>query len=677
VRAWIEIARICCSPGADNRPPRLESPQRLARESHWVQLGCMTIPSSADLEAGLQQLGFSDFRPGQREAIESLLDGGRVLLVAPTGGGKSLTYQLPAALLPGTTIVVSPLIALMHDQATALEARGVSATYLAGTLDGDVIRQRMSNMARGQYKLVYVAPERLTFEGFRDLVGRLDCPLVAIDEAHCISEWGHDFRPEYMQIGELIQQLPQARVLACTATATPIVRDEILERLGLPPNTPQHLRGFARPNLAFRVQETQSKRGRETHVDNGLREMLKAPGANAGTAIIYSPTRRQAEEEASRLQTAGWNSAAYHAGMPGPKREAVLGSFISGQREVVVATNAFGMGIDRADVRLIAHLAPPSSVEAYYQEAGRAGRDGDDAVCILLTSPGDMALRRRLIESDVDGRAPDPDTVRHRWNLFLELMRYAEGGGCRHDAILRYFGDEAETLSGCGKCDVCLELSDDVNYDTEEVNRIVRQALCGVARVHGRYGIGAAARLLRGADDLRLQKAGLDQTSTYGVLFEKQEEWILTLLRRCVTAGWVDFSGGDRPVVMVTDEGYDVIHERRPVRLLLPSADAGKHPSGSKRSGSKRAAPVPSDLDQIGGKIFEALRAWRLETAREEGKPPYVVASDRTLRDIATLRPTSMDELRMAHGIGPAKVEKFGDDILRILREAQDAEALA
>ncbi|MFP6593074.1 MAG: ATP-dependent DNA helicase RecQ [Candidatus Latescibacterota bacterium] len=633
----------------------------------------ITNADRVDLEAGLQRLGFADFRPGQREAIEALLEVGRVLLVAPTGGGKSLTYQLPAALLPGTTLVVSPLIALMHDQVTALEARGVPATYLAGTLDGDVIRQRMGAMARGEYKLVYVAPERLTFDGFRDLVGKLDCPLVAIDEAHCISEWGHDFRPEYMQIGKLLERLPQARVLACTATATPVVRDEILERLGLPPDTPQQLRGFARPNLAFRVLETQSKRDREANVDSALQETLGTPGSGCGTAIIYAPTRRKTEEEAGRLHGAGWNAAGYHAGMEGFQREAVQRAFMAGQQEIVVATNAFGMGIDRADVRCIAHLAPPSSVEAYYQEAGRAGRDGADAVCILLVSPGDMALRRRLIESDVDGRAPNAETVRHRWNLFLELMRYAEGGGCRHDAILSYFGDEAETLAGCGKCDVCLELSDDDSYDADEVGRLVRQALCGVARVHGRFGIGAAAHLLRGADDLRLQRAGLDQTPTYGVLSEKGEEWILTLLRRCVTAGWVDFSGGDRPVVLVTDEGYDVIHERRPVRLLLPPADAGhrKAPKDARRSGKKRLAPVPSDLDALGGRIFGDLRAWRLETARAEGKPPYVVASDRTLRDIANLRPADIDALQQAHGIGPAKVEKFGEDILRVVREAQ------
>ncbi len=629
-----------------------------------------------DLDAGLQRFGFTAFRPGQREAVEALLDVGRVLLVAPTGGGKSLTYQLPAALLPGTTLVISPLIALMLDQVAALDERGVPATYLAGTLDSDEIRRRMGALARGRYKLAYVAPERLTFDGFRQLLSGLECPLVAVDEAHCISEWGHDFRPEYMQIGELLALLPEARVLACTATATPVVRDEILERLGLPADTPQHVRGFARPNLAFRVHPTRGKGEREARVDAGLAETLTAPGAGRGTAILYAATRRQTEEEAGRLADAGWNAAAYHAGMDGASREAVQRAFAGGGQEIVVATNAFGMGIDRHDVRCIVHLAPPGSVEAYYQEAGRAGRDGADALCLLLVSPGDMGLRRRLIESDVEGRVPDPETVAHRWNLFLELMRWSEGGGCRHDAILRYFGDEEETLAGCGRCDVCLELDDGGGPDADEVSTIVRQALCGVARVHGRFGIGAAARLLGGADDLRLQRSGLHNTSTFGVLSERAEEWILTLLRRCVTAGWVDFQGGDRPVVVVTDEGYDVIHERRPARMLLPPVEAERTPRASSRPGARRQAP-PLELEEAGRELFEALRAWRLETAREAGVPPYVVASDRSLRDIAALRPADSETLQTAHGIGPAKAEKYATAILAIVRAAEAAPAPA
>jgi ATP-dependent DNA helicase RecQ len=601
-----------------------------------------------------------------------LLDVGRLLLVAPTGGGKSLTYQLPATLLPGTTLVVSPLVSLMADQVAALEAHGVSATYLAATLPPEEIRARMRAMAEGRYKLVYVAPERLAFEGFRALLGKLECPLVAVDEAHCISEWGHDFRPEYMQIGELIAELRDCRVLACTATATPIVRDEILERLGLDPTTPQMVHGFARPNLALRVREVTTRREREERVDEVLAEAIGAPGADRGRAIVYSPTRRLAEEEAQRLAEAGWRAHAYHAGLSGRERDRVQGEFLGGRAEVIVATNAFGMGIDRPDVRVVVHLAPPGSVEAYYQEVGRAGRDGVDAIGLLLISPGDMAVRRHLIESDVEGRVPDPETVRHRWNLFLELMRWAEGGSCRHDAILRYFSDEKETLSGCGRCDNCLGLEDAGTTDDEEVSLTVRKALSAVARVHGRFGLLAAAKLLRGADDPRLASAGLTETKTFGVLSDRSEEWLTRLLRRCVTAGWVDFSGGDRPVVVLTDEGVRVMRGEHPARLLLPPsrspADRRASGGGTVKVRGKTTIEV-GDLDEVGQRLFEALRRHRLDLARKESVPPYVVASDRALRDIAALRPRTPAELELAHGIGPAKVAKYGAGFLAVVAE--------
>ena len=459
----------------------------------------------------------------------------------------------------------------------------------------------MRAMAEGRYKLVYVAPERLAFEGFRGLLAKLECPLVAVDEAHCISEWGHDFRPEYMQIGQLIAELPDCRVLACTATATPIVRDEILERLGLDPSTPQMVHGFARPNLALRVGEVTSRREREERVDEVLAEAIGTPGADRGRAIVYSPTRRLAEEEAQRLAEAGWRAHAYHAGLSGRERERVQGEFLGGRAEVIVATNAFGMGIDRPDVRVVVHLAPPGSVEAYYQEVGRAGRDGADAIGLLLISPGDMAVRRHLIESDVEGRVPDPETVRHRWNLFLELMRWAEGGSCRHDAILRYFSDEKETLSGCGRCDNCLGLDDAGTTDDEEVSLTVRKALSAVARVHGRFGLLAAAKLLRGADDPRLASAGLTETKTFGVLSDRSEEWLTRLLRRCVTAGWVDFSGGDRPVVVLTDEGARVMRGEHPARLLLPPSrspvDRRASGGASVKVRGKRTIEV-GDLDE-------------------------------------------------------------------------------
>ena len=372
--------------------------------------------------------------------------------------------------------------------------------------------------------------------------------------------------------------------------------------------------------------------------------------------------------------------AAYHAGMAGPDRDAVQCAFMQDQIQIVVATNAFGMGIDRADVRAIAHLAPPSSIEAYYQEVGRAGRDGQDAYCLLLVSPGDMPLRRHLIESDANGRAPDQAVVQHKWNLFLELMRWSEGGSCRHDAILRYFGDEEETLSGCGRCDVCCSLSHAEAGDTTEVAITVRKALCAVARLHRRYGILMAAKLLRGTTDPRLARDGLDRTPTFGILKEHSERWILQLLRRLVTAGWVDFSGGERPVVVLTEEGRQVIHAERPVRLLLPPKSAPLPAARTARArpsaelaitGRSLAPPTPArNSTKTLQALFDALRHHRMTLARDEKVPPYVIASDRTLRDIVLLRPANLEELKLAHGIGPAKAEKYGDGLLAIVQQA-------
>jgi ATP-dependent DNA helicase RecQ len=632
----------------------------------------------ADLDAALQRFGHESFRPGQREAIETILLARRLLLVAPTGGGKSLIYQLPATLLSGTTLVVSPLVSLMHDQVAALTARGVRATYLAATLDGEEVRRRMAALGRGDVQLAYIAPERLAFPGFRSLVRDIACPLVAIDEAHCISEWGHDFRPDYLQLGELVADLAGARVLACTATATPVVRDEILARLGLGADTPQLVRGFARPNLGLRVHEVRAAAQAHRVVDDALAEAIGAPRATRGTAIVYAPTRKRTEEEHARLTRAGWRAAAYHAGLPGDVRERAQQQFRDGALDLIVATNAFGMGIDRPDVRAVIHLAPPGSIEAYYQEVGRAGRDGADAIGVLCLSPSDLPLRRRLLEMPNEFGEVDAARVQHRWSLFLELMRWAEGGSCRHDAILRYFGDEAETLAGCGRCDSCMALDLPQVADAEATAIAVRKALSAVARLHCRFGLQAAVKLLAGQPDPRLERSGMHETRTFGVLRGKPEAWITALLRRCVTAGWVDFVGGDRPMVALTHAGKAVLFGTGPVRLLLPSeappargAPRERRAAGEGRgTRGERARPDPEALGAEDARLFQALRTRRLELARSERVPPYVVASDRTLHEIAVERPRTVAALEGIYGIGAAKAARYGEALVEVVREA-------
>ena len=435
-----------------------------------------------DLESGLELFGLPGFRPGQREAIETLLEHGRLLFVAPTGGGKSLIFQLPAALLPGTTLVVCPLVSLMKDQVASLTRKGIAATYLASTLEPQEQLRRTRELVRGGYKFLYVAPERLSSPRFRELAAEFECPFVAVDESHCISEWGHDFRPEYLRIGEFLRFAHPPRVLAVTATATPGVQDEIVARLGLGADTPRIVRGFGRSNLALHVRRIRDRAERDRLVDETLERALGAglargPGSGSGpagvapgaggAAVIYAPTRRMAEEEAVRLAATGrWRCLAYHAGLPNEVRDAAQDAFCSGSIDVVVATNAFGMGIDRPDVRLVIHLGPPGSIESYYQEVGRGGRDGQEAVGVLLLGREEIALRRRFVESAGAGAAPGCgdsgtapgdglDPSERRQVLFDELMRWAFGRSCRHEGILAYFGETPSGRGPCGKCDVC------------------------------------------------------------------------------------------------------------------------------------------------------------------------------------------------------------------------------
>jgi len=626
-----------------------------------------------------ERFGLSSFHSWQREAIDALLEGGgRVLVVAPTGGGKSLCYQFPATELGGTTVVISPLIALMDDQVRSLRERGIAATYLASTLEFDELRRREQQLAAGRYRLVYVAPERLRKTALVQRLARLRPPLVAVDEAHCISQWGHDFRPDYLRIGEALEVLAPGRVLACTATATPAVRDEILQRLAMRSgDTTVILRGFARPNLHLEVEENDSMATRRSRGIRKVATALGEPSSPAGAAIIYAGTRRNTERTAAAVAAKGWRCQPYHAGLDASLRETVGADFAARRLDVVVATNAFGMGIDRPDIRCVVHIQAPGSIEQYYQEVGRAGRDGQPAHGLLISGSSDFGFRRRLIElSDpMNLEVPDPEHIERQWRLFLDLMRYVEAGSCRHDFILRYFGDERETLGGCGHCDVCEQLDEQgaaagPGGPSDEDVVVVQKALSGVARLRGRAGLAALAASLHGADTERMRQLGLTRLSTHGLLSDRPQRWIMALLRRLMTAALVDVTASDFPVPFLTATGRDTMTGALPVRVVLPSEKVGRARPKKKKRATKGAAAALVDASDA--ELFELLRASRMQAAQERGVPAYVVCHDRTLIEIATAKPTTVAELERVHGMGPARIEAHGERFLAVVRAAAE-----
>jgi ATP-dependent DNA helicase RecQ len=429
---------------AIHAPTRLPSPADARGEDALVALA-------------QARFGVTELRAFQREAVSALLrPGGRVLLVAPTGRGKSLCYQLPALALPGTALVVSPLVALMEDQVRRLASRGIPATFIASVLSREENGRRIAGVRRGEYKLVYAAPERLGHEALLDAVARASLSLVAVDEAHCIVQWGHDFRPDYLRIGEALSRLRPPRAIACTATATRAARAEIARRLGwLDRETVTITRGFARPNLHLEVRRVANRREATRETLAALESALAAPGAG----IVYAATRKVVEATASALRGAGLDAPIYHAGLGGDERARTAADFAEGRARLIVATNAFGMGVDRPDVRIVLHAQPPASLEAYYQEVGRAGRDGDAARGLLLVAPADLALRRRLCRLGPDGAPARPADAARALARLRAMASYIDAQSCRHAFILRHFGDEAGLGESCGHCDVCVPAS--------------------------------------------------------------------------------------------------------------------------------------------------------------------------------------------------------------------------
>ncbi len=568
------------------------------------------------------------------------------LVVMPTGGGKSLCYQAPAILSDSITVVVSPLISLMKDQVDGLIANGIPAAQLNSSQTLSDVKATERELFAKRTKLLFVSPERLAMSGFRDMLRRAGVKTFAIDEAHCISHWGHDFRPEYRQLRTIREEFPEASMHAYTATATPEVREDIAKQLGL--RNPAVLVGdFDRPNLTFRVLPRQDE----------AKQVIDVIERHRGEAgIIYCTRRKDVDSLAEKLRRRGENVVAYHAGMTQEERREAQEKFSTERCDLVVATVAFGMGIDRSNVRFVLHTAMPKSVEHYQQESGRAGRDGLEAECVLLYSGADtMTWKSMLTDS-----SPDPEYLRSATRHLNDMDRYCSGAICRHRALVEYFGQTFKS-EPCNACDICLG-------ETEEVPDalIVAQKIVScVVRVRESFGVSHVVGVLRGEDTERIRDRQHDQLSTYGLLKGASRHEVREWVYQLIAQSFLTQTHDEYPVLRLGARAREVLRGIAEVTLRQP-AIRKKDPGASSARPQPRAAAVVDD-GPYDRELFQALRAWRRDEAQERGVPPYVIFSDRTLREVARVRPATRYELRGIYGIGDAKLEAFGDALIEIV----------
>jgi ATP-dependent DNA helicase RecQ len=583
--------------------------------------------------------GYTTFRPLQREAMDAILGGRDSLVVLPTGGGKSLCFQAPALLRGGVALVVSPLISLMKDQVDTLVANGVAAACYNSALAADERASVAAGLRERRFSLVYVSPERLAGEGSDGFLAMLGRPaFIAIDEAHCISQWGHDFRPEYRQLGAVRQRFPGVSLHAFTATATARVRHDIVAQLAL--EHPIELVGsFDRPNLVYRVLPRAS-------LKRQLQEILGRHRGEAG--IVYCSSRREVDALAEWLRDSGVRARPYHAGLDDAERHRNQDAFLNEDADVVVATVAFGMGIDRSDVRFVVHAGAPQSLEHYQQESGRAGRDGLAAECVLIYSGADFLKWRLMLERN-------GELTPARRDLLRDMERYAASVGCRHARLVRYFG-EAYPRHGCGACDYCLGELEAV----DEPVAVARKVLSCVARVGQRFGAAHVANILCGSEAEGVSARGHDRLSTFGLLRDVPQAEVRGYIEQLTADGLLRQAGDQFPVLALTGDG---------VALLK---DAGARPDLSlarQRRPSKDRGPARSRADVEGWEgvdrdLFDRLRRVRLDIAHGRGVPPYVICHDTTLRELARLKPTSLGALVGVYGIGARKAESIGPAFL-------------
>jgi ATP-dependent DNA helicase RecQ len=585
-----------------------------------------------------QIFGYKDFRPFQQEIIESLIDGRDLFVLMPTGGGKSLCFQIPALHRPGVAIVVSPLISLMKDQVDALTANGIKAAYYNSSLKEAEARQTLARLHDNSLDLLYVAPERLMSESFIERLKGIDIALFAIDEAHCISQWGHDFRPEYRQLGRLRGLLPGPPIIALTATAEPHTREDILKGLELT-TARTFVTGFDRPNIRYTVVDKAKPAAQ-------LRDFLAAHPGESG--IVYALSRKRVEAITKDLNKAGIVAAAYHAGLSTTERQGAQEAFQQDDIQVVVATVAFGMGIDKSNVRFVVHYDLPKNIESYYQETGRAGRDGLSAEALLLFGYGDIAIARGLIE-----KGYNQDHKRLELHKLNSMVAFGEAQSCRRRILLGYFGDNQS--EACGNCDICLNPPQQI-----EVTEEARKALSCVYRVGQRFGIGHIIEVLRGSKNQRLLKLGHDRLSTYGIGADQPRDFWSALLRNLINQGFL----------FQDIANYSVLTLTREAGPLLKGEQSMTMPEPRIRTSARKAKAKPKstgDFEYDQG-LFEKLRELRKEIATEQGVPPFVVFSDASLAEMAAVIPKDDESMLAITGVGQHKLERYGGRFMEVLR---------